>query len=233
MTEREQALAMRKRQATLDEIATKLGRSKSTVCRWLQASEEEGAARVPGVRAGRPRKPKGRDRKPAKPAPSKTETAPSKKPRSTKPAKEREPEPSQPKAPATEPDVNAEVAELVSRLGLLESDPDAYLAAVRERLLPDILRMQLEARNQVQLSAYRDLAKLELDVTARIIAMMPKPPPDPATDPANLEARDTVRATLADRCRTVAGRLCTACRDRLGIRVVDATTDEHRSVAAP
>lgn len=46
--------------------------------------------------------------------------------------------------------------------------------------------------------AYRDLVRLETELSTKLMAMTPAPTPDPEHDPANIVARDKVRARLED-----------------------------------
>lgn len=64
------------------------------------------------------------------------------------------------------------------------------------------------------LSGFRDMTKLELELVAKITALLPPKPPDPEDDPANVSARDTTRARILDMIEDSehrAGRMCTKC----------------------
>lgn len=61
---------------------------------------------------------------------------------------------------------------------------------------------------------FRDLVKLEIDLTKSLVGLTPPKPPDPADDPANVDARDYLRAKILDLVENAErrrGALCARC----------------------
>lgn len=67
---------------------------------------------------------------------------------------------------------------------------------IEEQRLEEIRGFIAEVRERGQVTAYKDLVKLEADIAARLMAMRPPAPPDPSRDPANLAARELLLALI-------------------------------------
>lgn len=67
---------------------------------------------------------------------------------------------------------------------------------IEEQRLEEIRGFIAEVRERGQVTAYKDLVKLEADIAARLLAMRPPAPPDPSRDPANLAARELLLALI-------------------------------------
>lgn len=107
--------------------------------------------------------------------------------------------------------------ELTKRLR--ELDPLASLDEVRVEWLPKSKAMADEAFERGDPVSARDWTRLHIEMAERLQAAIPPPPPDPAEDPRNLEARAKVRETLerlaAKRRDELAEKLCEACRAKV------------------
>ncbi len=92
------------------------------------------------------------------------------------------------------PDEMAEVEELL----VTDADPaDPGSVEHLRRRLAEVSGMIAEAKSAGELgnpALFRDLVKLEAHLTAQVLALAPPEPPDPAQDPANLQAK---RALIA------------------------------------
>jgi hypothetical protein len=89
-----------------------------------------------------------------------------------------------------------EMAALPEQLRLTDDDELGSVEHLRRRLA-EVSRMIAEAKSAGELgnpALFRDLVKLEAYLTQQVLALTPKPPPDPAQDPTNVAAK---RALIA------------------------------------
>lgn len=116
------------------------------------------------------------------------------------------------KGPAKKPYVAPEVTELDPGAG-------APLDVVRGRLeqvrgIVSRLATAVED-GEYEPSKWGSLAKLEADLAARLVALTPPVPPDPANDPSNIQARGVLHAHVLSAVEAVearTGRMCPRCR---------------------
>ena len=65
-----------------------------------------------------------------------------------------------------------------------------------ETLIKDVERYRIKARQDDAVRTYSTLARLELDIRERMHKLRPIKPPDPAKDPANIQARELLFRNL-------------------------------------
>jgi len=134
-------------------------------------------------------------------------------------AKKRRPRPaSARRRPAKRPEDR--LAAIRDELGELGGGALDVLQAIRTRRLPQVSAIADQAHADQNFPLYKAAAELELKLAQQIVAAMPPAPLPPEQDPANLEARDRVRAEL-DRLsgrlqQQLAEQLCDQCRVHLG-----------------
>lgn len=116
------------------------------------------------------------------------------------------------KAPAPSPEADGSVDRLLEQLAQLpEGDALREIGAIR---LPQIRETADRAHAEGNLPLFRDAVKLEIDLTQKLEAAIPPPPPDPQEDPANLDARRDVISKLEALANKQSDRiLSVACPD--------------------
>jgi hypothetical protein len=83
----------------------------------------------------------------------------------------------------------------------VEIDPEAPLAEVIQKLhnrLAEISGIADAARNEKNFTLFRQMVELEFEHSKRLTEITPDPPVKPEDDPANVTARDLVRARILD-----------------------------------
>lgn len=80
-------------------------------------------------------------------------------------------------------------------VGPFPQTPNETLAELSARL-PELAQARRDALADEEYKLFLELSKIEIDLAARIHAATPPDPPDPEEDPANVAARDSVRAEL-------------------------------------
>jgi len=182
----QKALALRRSGWTLARIAAEFDMHVSNISRQLRHAEAAGE-HLPTARTGRPRK---------------------------RPRAQGEAPPSPPA-----PRVTHAALEALSEQQLLELEPgvlgEVLFGVIGSEYLPALRRMIQHAIAELDMVRMRDAIKIELEIKQRLIAAIPPKPPDPREDPANVAARDRVRARIDELVERHSEELCASCAQRV------------------